>query len=1300
MIKRALTGLTLAILFISLFAVIVLAAPVGIPLYLNLGGHVTGDYGIDLQGADVELTTITSGCYFPFGGTTAVTNVSGYYSLTPQLMVNNPKTTCDMTLTITDQNSEIVTHDFTIQITDPINQGNRPWPFDGSTYIFDTEVRSYDTAPAYSNQWTNPVNPTVYELNKDYTFYIDWIDNFNDIADVEFDFDGTVYSFVAGDITRNVDTFSITLNNQNSGNYTYFWNAEDGNSNIETTPNYNYQITRVVPVPTFTVSPVSPVDYGTTTTATCESNNLEQTTTLERDGFNIDEDNGVPVLLNAGEYDFVCSAPQTLNYQAFNLLESDYTINRIQPDIHLSLSNGTLVESDLIVDYETLTTAFGWVVEGDLGATTHLYRNGVEFANPDTDTLNAATYTYSFTYDQTQNYETRTVSYDLIVDPIQLTLHIAVDGIEQDATMSEPATYTIFGWKTPSDNDEGTVSVYVNDVWDRDTNDGWVIPEAGVSDGTYVYRAEYLHPLGNYIASLVERTVVVEEDTEPPQWSNMLFLNNPVYEPLRDYDFSIEWTDNIGIADVEFEITDGASFTKVYTLSDLTVNGDLYSIIVSDLAVELYNFEWREVANTETQISNEPFMVTLTRDGTDIIFENNVPVVLNAGIYVYRGDNLGNQNYTVSFEEWTLTIVKADPSDPSSPLMHISIEGIEDNFNAVYDAALIVDTLGWKDFVEGNLELYFDGILLPGLTDSQTFNIGTYNYTLYYPETANYLEAQLERTVIITPVLDITPPIIIITSPNTTFVESPVWLIAETDETSTCYYDIIINPLDEMNSTGGLEHTQIMNLANGDYTYYVRCEDPSGNSAEASVSFTVKNQHTDDLYFGWSLISLPLIPAQHILTNDADLWGTNYIIEHYNASDQQWYRYDSSDVINANLTELYPDWGYWVYVDADRQFSYYGDVSGQRNIILYPGLNMVGWTSLDTVSIYNALYYISENVSIVEAQLVTGVKDVSVVYPPEGDNFLPGKGYFITMLESTNTTTYNETPWVYYQNIAPFANSGSNIETTTNSQFTLDGSGSYDLDGQIVSWEWNIGGTIKSGATITYNFGSTGSYTAELTVTDNEGATDTDTVTITISTPGTVITGGSGGSFRRTPEGRYKLLLTVPSSLTVKSGETTTITITVKNIGEYNIVLENLNINSDLEWVSFDKVSLDSLSYDDEETITATIVVPENKTGTQKIEFSVGNEKTTERKTLTLTIEAAVQSDDDDDTGGTGPTGLFIYVTENPLLSAAVGLLLLIIGIFVHYYRKGKFKGMFTKKPEVIPKESLVESDKYNIEYK
>jgi chitodextrinase len=87
-------------------------------------------------------------------------------------------------------------------------------------------------------------------------------------------------------------------------------------------------------------------------------------------------------------------------------------------------------------------------------------------------------------------------------------------------------------------------------------------------------------------------------------------------------------------------------------------------------------------------------------------------------------------------------------------------------------------------------------------------------------------------------------------------------------------------------------------------------------------------------------------------------------------------------------------------------------------------------------------------------------------------------------------------------NQLPVANAGSGFSATVGTQASFSGSGSFDPDGAIVSYQWDFGdGSTATGSSVTHIYAATGAYTVTLTVTDNLGATATATASATITPP-------------------------------------------------------------------------------------------------------------------------------------------------------------------------------------------------------
>ena len=122
---------------------------------------------------------------------------------------------------------------------------------------------------------------------------------------------------------------------------------------------------------------------------------------------------------------------------------------------------------------------------------------------------------------------------------------------------------------------------------------------------------------------------------------------------------------------------------------------------------------------------------------------------------------------------------------------------------------------------------------------------------------------------------------------------------------------------------------------------------------------------------------------------------------------------------------------------------------------------------------------------------VSNVAAGSLRVPPTGETIQDSAGENVLATGSVQSG-----------NQAPVADAGPDPEATAGQQVLLSGAASYDPDGKIVLYEWDLdadGVYEVDGNRITWSFESPGQYLAVLRVADNDGATGADDCVITVA---------------------------------------------------------------------------------------------------------------------------------------------------------------------------------------------------------
>lgn len=87
-------------------------------------------------------------------------------------------------------------------------------------------------------------------------------------------------------------------------------------------------------------------------------------------------------------------------------------------------------------------------------------------------------------------------------------------------------------------------------------------------------------------------------------------------------------------------------------------------------------------------------------------------------------------------------------------------------------------------------------------------------------------------------------------------------------------------------------------------------------------------------------------------------------------------------------------------------------------------------------------------------------------------------------------------------NHPPVAHLGKNQVVSVGSVVNFDGTGSYDPDGSIISYDWDFStGEKESGKQVSYVFTKAGTYPVSLTVKDRHGSSDVAIVEIAVKNP-------------------------------------------------------------------------------------------------------------------------------------------------------------------------------------------------------
>jgi len=259
----------------------------------------------------------------------------------------------------------------------------------------------------------------------------------------------------------------------------------------------------------------------------------------------------------------------------------------------------------------------------------------------------------------------------------------------------------------------------------------------------------------------------------------------------------------------------------------------------------------------------------------------------------------------------------------------------------------------------------------------------------------------------------------------------------------------------------------------------------SGSDTNISVTVT-------DTYLG--------VEEVYLFYTDPDQQLSNISITQNRTEDTYYCTKSFSTVGNYSYYIKARDKRNWVLSDSDTFEILPADDTQAPTIIVVnygpsfdetPNSHTFGVVVTDNVKVANVtIEYWYGNISKMIVDMENAVENYyEKVLIPQGS---PDKVYCVIYANDTSGNQRNTKN--------PYADADGPYMEYVASEITFNGTGSFDLDGNISTYTWNFGdGTMGTNASPTHIYSAKGTYTVSLTVTDNDGNTNTDTATVTVS---------------------------------------------------------------------------------------------------------------------------------------------------------------------------------------------------------
>jgi hypothetical protein len=290
--------------------------------------------------------------------------------------------------------------------------------------------------------------------------------------------------------------------------------------------------------------------------------------------------------------------------------------------------------------------------------------------------------------------------------------------------------------------------------------------------------------------------------------------------------------------------------TITFLAVNYTNSSEQTSEVVSNVAVDLSAPSWDEAPSNRNLEFGSAFSYDVNatdagigvgvysiNDTTNFAIVSGTGVITNATALTV-GTYLLNVSVNDSLNYVTSALFNLTVADSTAPTWTETPTNQTLEFGSAFSYDVNASDLGTLDDYFVNDTTNFAIVSGTGvITNNTALSVGTYWLNISVNDTYNNVLSQIITLL----VNDSTAPTVSIALPNTTQTSSSVTLSATTNENAACRYSTTDGAYVNMsgNFTGATTtHTASLTLSNGDYVYYFRCNDTSGNLMTTSVNAT------------------------------------------------------------------------------------------------------------------------------------------------------------------------------------------------------------------------------------------------------------------------------------------------------------------------------------------------------------------------------------------------------------------------------------------------------------------------------